>query len=149
MYPFWSADNREIGFFAQGKVKKIKADGGPVQTLCDASNGRGGAWSQDGVILFAPSATSALLRVSAAGGTPEPASQLNLNNRENSHRWPHFLPDNRHFLYWARNSLGTQEQELFVGALGSLQPKLIMKGVTTASYASGYLLYMREQTTAG
>ena len=146
MYPFWSADNREIGFFAQGKVKKIRADGGPVQALCDASNGRGGAWNQDGVILFAPSATSALMRVSSAGGTPEPASKLNMNNRENSHRWPHFLPDNQHFLYWARNSLGTQEQELFVGSLGSLQPKLILKGVTTASFASGHLLYMREQT---
>ncbi|HYM76434.1 MAG TPA: protein kinase [Candidatus Dormibacteraeota bacterium] len=146
MYPFWSADNRELGFFAQGKVKKVKASGGPVQTLCDATNGRGGAWNKDGVILFAPSATAPLMRVTAAGGTPEPASKLDVAHLENSHRWPRFLPDNQHFLFWGRNSLGTQEQDLYVGELGSLQAKLIMKGVTTASYASGYLLYMREQT---
>ena len=47
MYPFWSPDSREIGFFVPGKLKKINADGGPPQTLCDAVNGRGGAWSQE------------------------------------------------------------------------------------------------------
>jgi eukaryotic-like serine/threonine-protein kinase len=146
MYPFWSADGRELGFFAQGKLKKVNAGGGPVQAVCDATNGRGGAWNKDGVILFSPSATSALLRVSATGGAPEPASKLDVAHLENSNRWPHFLPDNQHFLFWGRNSLGTQEQDLYVGTLGSLQAKLIMKGVTTASYASGYLLYVREQT---
>jgi serine/threonine protein kinase len=146
MYPFWSWDDREVGFFAQGKVKKVNASGGPVQVLCDATNGRGGAWNKDGVILFSPTATSPLLRVSSAGGTPEPASKLDTSRNENSNRWPNFLPDNQHFLFWARNALGTQEQNVSVGTLGSMQTKLVLKGVTTATFASGYLLFMREQT---
>jgi serine/threonine protein kinase len=144
-YPFWSADGRDIGFFTQGKLKRASASGGPVQTLCDASNGRGGAWNNDGIILFTPSATSPLLRVPATGGTPESATKLDFARNENSHRWPHFLPDNQHFLFWGRSSLGS-EQALMLGSLGSLQPKMILKGVTTATYASGYLLFLREQT---
>ncbi len=146
MYPFWSADNRDIGFFSQGKVKRVSANGGPVLALCDAANGRGGAWNKDGVILFTPTAQSPLMRVPATGGTPEPASKLDTAHNQNSHRWPHFLPDQRHFLFWARNSLGTGEQALHIGALDSLQSKMILAGVTTATNASGYLLFMRDQT---
>ncbi|HTW30938.1 MAG TPA: protein kinase [Candidatus Sulfotelmatobacter sp.] len=146
MYPFWSFDGRDIGFFADGKLKRISASGGPAQVICDASNARGGTWNQDGVILFTPTVQSPLLRVAAAGGTAEPATKLDAAHVENSHRWPHFLPDGKHFLYWARSSLEAQEQDVYVGALGSLQVKRILTGVTTASYADGYLLYLREQT---
>jgi Tol biopolymer transport system component len=146
MYPFWSADSRDLGFFAIGKLKRINASGGPVQELCDASNGRGGAWNKDGVILFTPNAQAGLLRVPANGGKPEPATKVDVAHNENSHRWPKFLPDNRHFLYWARNSAGAGNQSLAVGSLDSAQAKVILNGVTTASYASGYLLFMREQT---
>jgi serine/threonine protein kinase/Tol biopolymer transport system component len=146
MYPFWSADSHDIGFFALGKLKRISANGGPVQIVCDATNGRGGAWNKDGVILFTPSAQGPMLRVAANGGKPEPASKLDESHAENSHRWPRFLPDQKHFLFWGRNASGTQQQDLYVGELDSLQAKLIMKGVTTASYDSGYLLFMREQT---
>jgi Tol biopolymer transport system component len=145
MYPFWSADGRDIGFFAQGKVKRVSASGGPVQTLCDAPNGRGGAWNKDGVILFTPSATSALLRVPATGGSPEPATKLDFSRSENSHRWPRFLPDNRHFLFWGRSALGS-EQAMMVGTLGTTDVKILLKSVTTAIYTSGYLLFLREQT---
>ncbi len=144
-YPFWSADSRDIGFFAQGKVKRVNASGGPVQTLCDAPNGRGGAWNKEGIILFTPSATASLFRVPASGGTPELATKLNLSRAENSHRWPRFLPDNRHFLFWGRSALGS-EQALMAGTLGSLETKVILKGVTTAIYSSGYILFLREQT---
>jgi serine/threonine protein kinase len=146
MYPFWSPDSREIGFFATGKLKKINASGGPPQNICDVVNGRGGAWSKDGVIVFTPSATQPLSRVSAAGGAPEPASKLDFSQGENSHRWPSFLPDGKHFLYWSRNSRGAQDHLLYVGELGSLQAKPLMKSVWMAVYASGYLLFMREQT---
>jgi eukaryotic-like serine/threonine-protein kinase len=146
MYPFWSPDSREIGFFAAGKLKKINASGGPPQNICDVINGRGGAWSKDGVIVFAPSASQPLSRVPAAGGTPEPASKVDFSQGENSHRWPSFLPDGKHFLYWSRNSRGTQEHVLYVGELGSLQAKPLRKSETMAAYASGYLLFMRDQT---
>jgi eukaryotic-like serine/threonine-protein kinase len=144
-YPFWSPDSREVGFFVPGKLKRISASGGPAQNVCDAVNGRGGAWGQD-VIIFAPSATQPLFWVFAAGGTPEPASKFDPSRAENSHRWPWFLPDGKHFLFWARSSRGSQESQLFVGDVGSLQAKPLAKSESTAVYASGHLLFMRDQS---
>ena len=146
MYPFWSPDSREIGFFVAGNLKKINAAGGPPQTICEASNGRGGSWSKEGIMVFTPSASQSIWRVSANGGTPEPASKLDLAHGQNSHRWPMFLPDGKHFLYWARNSRGIQEHALFAGELGSLDARLIAKAESMAIYASGYLLFMRDQS---
>ena len=145
-YPFWSPDSREIGFFAEGKMKKIDANGGPPQVICEATIGRGGAWSKEGVIIFSPGPAQALLRVSALGGTPEPASKLNLSLSENSHRWPYFLPDGKHFLFWARNSHGIQDNKTYVGTLGSIEAREVAKTESMAIYAEGYLLFMRGQT---
>jgi hypothetical protein len=144
--PFWSADSREIGFFAGGKLKKIGADGGPPQSLCDAAQGRGGAWGKNGVIVFTPGPADPIFRVPAVGGTPEPASKLDFSKGENSHRWPYFLPDGKHFLFWARHTRGAQEHALYVGTLGSLDAKLLMKSETMAIYVPDYLLFLRDQT---
>ena len=146
IYPFWSPDSREIGFFAGGKLKKIRASGGPPQILCDATNSRGGTWSKDGIIVFTPSTVQGLFRVSTAGGNPEPASKLDVSRNENSHRWPAFLPDGKHFLFWARSSLGSEANVLYVGELGSLQAKVLIKSDSMAIYASGHLLFMRDQS---
>src|SRR5215469_1344739 len=105
-----------------------------------------GAWSKEGVIVFNPIAGSELLRVSASGGVPEPASKLDASRGENSHRWPQFLPGGKHFLFWARSSRGTQDHTLYAGALGSLQAKAIARGTFMAFYASGYLLFLRDNT---
>jgi eukaryotic-like serine/threonine-protein kinase len=145
-YPFWSPDSHEIGFFADAKLKKIDANGGPPQSLCDARVGRGGAWGKDGVIVFAPGPQQSLVRVSAEGGATEPATKLDVAHGENSHRWPYFLPDGRHFLFWARNSHGIQEHNLYVGTVGSLDARPLMKSESMAIYASGHLLFMRGKT---
>jgi len=144
--PFWSPDSREIGFFAGGKLKKIDAGGGPPQALCDAAQGRGGAWGRNGVIVFTPGPFHPIYRVSAAGGAPEPASKLDTGKGENSHRWPYFLPDGQHFLFWVRNTRGAQEHVLYVGTLGSLDAKPLMKSETMAIYVPDYLLFLRDQT---
>jgi eukaryotic-like serine/threonine-protein kinase len=143
-YPFWSPDGRDIGFFAVGKLKKISADGGPSENICDALSGRGAAWSSDGTIVFTPSSTQPLFRVSAAGGVPEPASKLDASRSENSHRWPSFLPDGKHFLFWGRSSRN-QENTLYLGELGSLQARALAKTDSMAIYAAGHLLFMRDQ----
>ena len=97
-YPFWSPDSRYIGFFAQGKLKKVAASGGPAQSLCDAPDGRGGSWSRDDVIVFSPGATGvSIQRVAAAGGVP-----VDVTKTKGDQRYPVFLPDGRHFLYLAR-----------------------------------------------
>jgi eukaryotic-like serine/threonine-protein kinase len=98
-YPFWSYDGRFLGFFADGKLKKIGVNGGPPQTLCDASAGRGGTWNRDGVIVFTPGIYNPLYRISSDGGSLTQLTQLAKDTDELSHRWPYFLPDQRHFIY--------------------------------------------------
>src|SRR5262249_41979626 len=88
-YPFWSPDSRYIAFFAGGKLKKIPVNGGPAQTLCDASGGRGGTWNREGVILFGLGGANGLLRVSQAGGVAVPVTRPESGG---SHRFPVFLP---------------------------------------------------------
>jgi Tol biopolymer transport system component len=148
--PFWSWDGRFLGFFAEGKLKKIEASGGPPQTLYNLLRaGRGGAWNAEGVILFAPSPVGPLFRISDAGGVATPATKLDEVRQENSHRWPVFLPDGRHFLYYAR-SRQRENRAVFVGSLDSTESSLLMSGKSNVLFApgrsdrSGYLLFERE-----
>lgn len=98
--PFWSPDGRWIGFFARRKLQKIAATGGPAIDIADAPDGRGGAWSPAGVIVFQPNyRDSPLLRVPDQGGRAEPVTTLDISQDDVSQRWPSFLPDGRHFLY--------------------------------------------------
>jgi len=148
-FAFWSPDSRTIGFFAGGKLKKIDAGGGPAQTLCDAPGGRGGAWSEREVIVFAPEITSGLSRVPVAGGTPTEITHLAQSQAGFSHRWPTFLPDGRHFLYWGGNPFITNAPNtgIFLGALDSNEENFLVQADSSALYAPpGYLLYVREQT---
>ena len=140
-YPFWSADGRNLGFFADGKLKRIDALGQNLQVVCDAPNGRGGTWNQDGVIVFAPNAVGGLSKVSAAGGTAAPVTQAGASL---NHRFPNFLPDGRHFLFTLAYSKNGQDG-MYVGSLDSPEFKLISAGPSSnAAYASGYLLLVRE-----
>ena len=147
-YPFWSPDGANIGFFAQGKLKKIAVTGGPVQTLCDASNGRGGAWSAAGVIIFAPNLTGGLLKVSTTGGIPEPVTKFTASGPSDSQRYPEFLPDGRHFLYLEDR---TQNMGIFAGSLDGTPPARLLPDLSNVIYVPpippgtvGYLLFRRE-----
>jgi len=149
-YPFWSADGRNIAFFADGKLKTLEVPGGPVQVLCDAPSGRGGAWNKDGVIVFTPEASpgGGLYRVSASGGTPEQISTPDPARGEQSHRWAVFLPDGRHYLYMAANFAGRKNvNAIFAGSLGSNEKHFVAEASGNAAYAApGYLLFPREKT---
>ena len=104
-YPFWRPDGRAIGFFADGKLKWIDLGSNVLHVPADAPNGRGGTWNSDGVIVFAPNGGGVLLRVMATGGTPVPVTQL--PSDQGSHRFPQFLPDGRHFLFFRWDRTGT------------------------------------------
>jgi Tol biopolymer transport system component len=97
--PFWSPDGRMIGYFAGGKMFKVALDGSAPIALCDAPDARGGAWSPDGVIVFAPGNMGTLSRVSANGGSPVEVTRINAERGERGHRYPQFLPDGKRFLY--------------------------------------------------
>ena len=153
--PFWSPDSRYLGFFADRKLRKIDITGGTSLTLCEATNGRGGAWSPHGVIVFAPTPATALYQVSEAGGIATPVTVLDPQRGVTSHRFPYFLPDGKHFLFRASSTTSTA---LPVGGIqvGSLDgaksdKSLVETGtneepLSSAAYAQGYLLYTRQST---
>jgi eukaryotic-like serine/threonine-protein kinase len=149
-FPFWSPDGKALGFFAEGKLKKLEIAGGSVQVICDAPAGRGGTWSKDGVIVFSPSGQlgGGLYRVPVAGGAATRITVPDASRAENSHRWPIFLPDGKHFLYLAANVSGqTNPDAIFVGKLDSNEKKFVVKAMGNPAYAvQGYLLFCREKT---
>src|SRR5262245_46534189 len=128
MFPFWSADSRFVGFFADQKLKKIDVSGGPPITLADAPDGRGGTWNSEGVIVFAPDSSGVLHRVSASGGVSTPVTKLDETRVETSHRWPLFLPDGEHFLYigGGAGGLTIQGDMIAVGSLQKQDTKLLV-----------------------
>jgi len=145
-HPFWSPDSRAIGFYAGGKLKRISVEGNSLQPLCDASRGRGGTWSAEGTILFTPTPSSGLFQIPANGGTPKQVTELNANRWENSHRWPVFLPDGRHFLFFVR-SFQPDISGIYVGSLDSRESHSVAKTAFGAVFsARGYLLYLRGET---
>jgi Tol biopolymer transport system component len=146
IFPFWSPDSRFIGFFAQGKLRRIDVSGGSPQTLCDAPSGNGGAWSREGVIVFSPNRESALTRVSATGGPSASLTALDRRRRETAHYWPQFLPDGRHFLYLVLSGL-RENRGIYVRSLDSPDAKLVLKTEVRALFTPpGYLLFMQQGT---
>jgi Tol biopolymer transport system component/tRNA A-37 threonylcarbamoyl transferase component Bud32 len=141
-FPFWSPDSRALGFFSSGKLRKVSVDGGPVQILCDAPEGRGGSWSANRTIIFTPNITESLYRVSEGGGTPEKLTQSKLGW---THRNPYFLPDGEHFLFIAREPASTATAgTLYAGSLTGEEPKLVLERASNVQYSGGYLLYLKD-----
>lgn len=149
-FPFWSADGRSLGFFADGRLKRVDITGGPVQTLSEAPNGRGGTWNKDGVILFTPTGQlgTGLYRIAASGGTPTQITFPDREHGEDSHRWPLFLPDGIHYLYLAMDLSGRKVlSEIFLGSLNSNEKRLMTQAIANVAFAQpGYLLFYRNQT---
>jgi serine/threonine protein kinase len=147
-FPFWSPDSRSIAFFADGKLKRLDLSGGIPVTICEAVNGRGGSWGSTGTIVFAPTYNSTLMQVSAAGGTPTEALKLDAP-KYSTYRWPWFLPDGKHFLYFAANHLTPNNPNtggVFFASTDGKENRLLFHSATNAIYASGYLLYVSGTT---
>jgi eukaryotic-like serine/threonine-protein kinase len=141
-YPFWSADNQTIGFFADGKLKIVDITGSPPIVICDAPDPRGGAWSMNGTILFSPDFKGALYAVTVQNKVPRPVTQPKLNSFE-SHRWPSFLPDGRHFLLTVLG--GATQHGIYIGSLDNAGLLQILPDSSRAEYSEvGYLFFDRD-----
>ncbi len=144
--PFWSPDSRTLGFFSNGKLKKVSVTGGPAVTLSNVVQARGGTWGADDIILFSPSTQDGLYRVSAQGGDPVAATTLDTAGGEVSHRWPWFLPDGRHFLFTDRNA-DPARTAIYAGEIQSKATRRLLGAASNAVYSPpGYLLFVRERT---
>ena len=143
-FPFWSPNGDQLGFFADLKLKKVSLAGGAVTTLCETAVSAGGAWSRDNIIVFSRNLNDALHRVSADGGTPVPATVLNRERREATHRWPVFLRDGRRFLYAVGTAAKAGRWMTYVGSLDSDRADAVLEADSNALYASGYLIFARS-----
>jgi eukaryotic-like serine/threonine-protein kinase len=141
-YPFWSPDSASVGFFADSQLKRIDIVGGTPQVLANAGAGRGGAWNRDGTILFAPLGTGPLLKAPATVG--EAVAGTRLESGQTSHRFPQFLPDGRHFVYFVQ---GGPAPGVYSGSLDGGSSKWLANADAAAVVSpSGFLLFLRRTT---
>jgi len=141
--PFWSPDGQFIGFFANGKVKRVAAAGGAVQTLADyvGLTNSGASWGSD-VILFANFKTG-LWAVPETGGAVTRVTELDATAGEMAHRWPQFLPDQRHFLFSV--SADTEQRAgVYLGSLDAEAPRKLLDESAAFFAPSGHLLFIRD-----
>jgi serine/threonine protein kinase len=143
-FPFWSPDSKSLGFFGGGKLKRLDIAGGSPKDLADAPQGYGGAWNEGGTIIFCANNRD-LLRISAEGGEPTQLTHLQ-RPQQTSHRYPWFLPDGRHFLYFAT---GPEGRGIYVDSLDESTPKRLLGTDTDGGpvlTSSGQLLFVRKRT---
>ena len=146
--PFWSPDSRSVGFFADGKLKRIEAAGGPVQIVCESNNSFGASWGTQGRIIFVSFFGNGVSSVAATGGAVTDVTTVDTSRQEYAHLTPRFLPDGNHFLYflWAG---GEQERAsgVYVGSLDAKEKKHLVLVNALVGYAPpGYLLFLRGGT---
>jgi len=147
VFPFWSPDGKYLGFFSEGKLKKIPVTGGTVQVLCDAPEGRGGSWNEQGTIIFAPRIAGSLQSVSDGGGAPVEITRSDSSGETYTDRDPYFLPDGKHFLFVRR---AKDSSSVYAGSLDSsvaargADLKQILPNGSNVAYSDGYLFYVRD-----
>ena len=140
--PFWSPDSRMIAFFADGKLKKITADGGEPETITDALQPHGGDWTGDRVIF---AAQAGIYTVAPDGSQLTTVTTVDESAGDFQHAWPRFLPDGRRFLYIIRSSRA-ERTGLYLGSIDGGAPVRLMPGYSRATYSDGHLFYVRDGT---
>ena len=143
--PFFSPDGQWLGFVTPTQIKKVSISGGTPLELCSVNLSRGASWGSGGLIAFAAGPASGLMLVSEAGGEPTPLTTL--EEGENSHRWPSFLPGGTHVIFsvYGAGDRNTGRVEAVEVATG--KRTVIHQGGTFARYSSsGHLLYVNNNT---
>jgi serine/threonine protein kinase/Tol biopolymer transport system component len=148
-YPFWSPDSRSIGFFGSGKLFTIVVAGGQPEAIVAIEQGRGGTWTDEGVLLFTPQGGGVIHRVPARGGTAERITSLDESRGENAHYWPVALPGGRKFLFFIR-STRPENNGIYLGSLDGAKPVRLMTSLSSGQYLPpraglpGFLLWARD-----
>jgi Tol biopolymer transport system component/predicted Ser/Thr protein kinase len=144
-WPFWSADSRRLGFFADGKLKALELSGGPARFVADATMPCFGSWNREGTLLFVPDFSKGLYQMAASGGAPVLVLEVDKSKYQGCFG-PRFLPDGKHFLYHAHADNPASSGTYFA-SLDGKENRLLLKGdEPNATYGSGYLLYVLDKT---
>ena len=144
--PFWSPDGRSIGFFAEGKLKRIDGAGGAAQVLCSSSIWAGGSAHGAGTASSCSARLGLpLQRIPETGGVPKPVTTLDGSRREFSHARPMFLPDGRRFLYLALSG-NPEDSAIYQGSVDSPQVRRVLQAESGAGIAGSYLLHFSSRS---
>ena len=133
-FPFWSPNGASVGFFARQALRIIDLAGGPPRMLAPVDNGRGGAWNENDDIIYAPETDGVIMRVSAGGGRPSKVTALDTIPDGGGHRWPHFLPDGRRFLFFARNMGKESDEGIYLTSLDGGPPRMVLNAHSGAAF---------------
>ena len=139
-YPFLSPDHTYVAFFAGGKLKKMAINGGVPQNLAQVTDARGGSWGSKDVILYAPSSGGYLWRVNPDGTGAVPVTDKLFDETDSSHRFPVFLPDGEHFLFWSGNfdeRRDNQTTGIYFSSLAANQKQLVVRQRSNIGYVDG------------
>jgi Tol biopolymer transport system component len=146
--PFWSPDGKQLGFFAEGKLKRIDLRGGPAQVIASVRSARGGAWGPDDRIVYSADFRGGLFAVDASGGTAAPLTSPGAG--ETSHRWPVLAGDGRQVLFLSQTiegGTGDDTSSIDVVSLdGSGRRKLILANSSPLYAGPGHVLFWRSGT---
>jgi eukaryotic-like serine/threonine-protein kinase len=145
MAPFWSHDSRHIGFFADNKLRIVSSAGGIPESIADVWMGFGGSWNANGDILYSGGPLNPIQKISASGGEPVTMTNLDESRGENGHRWPYFLPDGVHFLYFIATA-DPMNDGVYIGSTESDMKKLLFRNLSQAIYVPGSILFVRDNT---
>ncbi len=148
MFPFWSPDSRSIAFFTDDKLKRIEATGGTPVTICDSTLGRGGSWGPDGTIVAAMSYNTGISRVPASGGTPTPVTTADGASVLLESLALRSCPTANISCISRLNTTRptSPDTAVFFASLDGKENRLLMHSFSNAIYASGRLLYQRENS---
>jgi eukaryotic-like serine/threonine-protein kinase len=147
-YPFWSPDGESLGFYSNGKLRRVAVNGGPPVEICDAERMRGGTWLPDDTILFTPDITAGIFRVSASPGST-PVEITRTSSAQDTNRWPYILPDGKHFLYLASshsNPQASAQNGIYFASLDGKENRFVMPAQSNVVYAHGELLFVQDGT---
>ncbi|MGK2858234.1 MAG: protein kinase domain-containing protein [Thermoanaerobaculia bacterium] len=143
MFPFWSPDGRSLGYFAAGQLFVIDVDGSRPRAIADAADGRGGAWTAGGTILYTPYTQAPVMAVPADGGSPVAITRLEAPYT--THRWPSVHPDGKHFLYLAalHSMPESPDTAIFMATLDGKETRKIVASPGNGAVWGDWLLYLR------
>jgi serine/threonine-protein kinase len=144
--PFFSPDGRSVAFFAEGKLKRAAIDGGPTSTLCDAVEGRGGSWGEDGTIIAALASEGGLSEIPPGGGAPRQITETDRGHGEITHRWPQILPGGMAVVFTTNSANGYDGASIDVLSLKDHRRKTLQRGGTFGRVAGGNLYFVRGGT---